>query len=141
MTVLLVTDDEALVTAAARPLERAGIAPGEVGYINQHGTGSRQNDQVEDAAIARVFGPGMRCSSTKGATGHTLGAAGILEIAISVLALRDGFLPGNANLQALDPVFQGQVAKDSIDGEARYALNNSFGFGGSNCSIILARSP
>jgi 3-oxoacyl-[acyl-carrier-protein] synthase I len=126
--------------AMHRALERAGIAPGVVDYINQHGTGSRQNDQVEDAAIARVFGPGMRCSSTKGATGHTLGAAGILEIAISVLALRDGFLPGNANLRALDPGFLGQVATETIDGDVRYALNNSFGFGGSNCSIILARS-
>jgi 3-oxoacyl-[acyl-carrier-protein] synthase I len=127
--------------AMRKALERAGIGAGEVGYINQHGTGSRQNDQVEDAAIARVFGSGMRCSSTKGATGHTLGAAGILEIAISVLAMRDGFVPGNANLQTLDAGFQAHIARDSVDAEVRYALNNSFGFGGSNCSIILAWAP
>ena len=127
--------------AMRKALERAGIAPGKVGYINQHGTGSRQNDQVEDAAIARVFGPGMRCSSTKGATGHTLGAAGILEIAISVLAMRDGFVPGNANLETLDAAFRARIVKDSANADIRYALNNSFGFGGSNCSILLARAP
>jgi 3-oxoacyl-[acyl-carrier-protein] synthase-1 len=126
--------------AMRKALERAGIAPDAVDYINQHGTGSRQNDQVEDAAIARVFGPGRTCSSTKGATGHTLGAAGILEIAISVLALRDGFVPANANLQTLDPAFLCRVPRDSTDGDLRYALNNSFGFGGSNCSVILERA-
>lgn len=126
--------------AMRKALERAGIAASDVDYINQHGTGSRQNDQVEDAAIARVFGPGMRCSSTKGATGHTLGAAGILEIAVSVLAMRDGFVPANTNLRTLDPSFQSQVAPDARDGNIRHALNNSFGFGGSNCSILLARA-
>jgi 3-oxoacyl-[acyl-carrier-protein] synthase-1 len=126
--------------AMRKALERAGIGAADVDYINQHGTGSRQNDQVEDAAIARVFGPGMRCSSTKGATGHTLGAAGILEIAISVLAMRDGFLPANTNLRTLDPMFQSRVARKTQDSTVRHALNNSFGFGGSNCSILLART-
>lgn len=120
-------------------LERASLTPDRVDYINQHGTGSRQNDQVEDAAIARVFGPGMRSSSTKGATGHTLGAAGILEIAISYLGMRDGFVPGNANLETLDPGFAGRVERDCAAGDIRYALNNSFGFGGSNCSLLLGR--
>lgn len=127
--------------AMRKALERAGIQPSDVDYVNQHGTGSRQNDQVEDAAIARVFGPGMRCSSTKGATGHTLGAAGILEIAISVLAMRDGFVPANTNLRTLDPAFHSLVAPETQDGAIRRALNNSFGFGGSNCSILLARAP
>ena len=120
-------------------LERAGLEPGSVDYINQHGTGSRQNDQSEDAAIARVFGDGMRCSSTKGATGHTLGAAGILEIAICCLAMHGGFIPGNVNLQTLDPEFRCRVEAAAAPGEVRYALTNSFGFGGSNCSILLGR--
>jgi 3-oxoacyl-[acyl-carrier-protein] synthase-1 len=120
-------------------LERAGLAPGRVDYINQHGTGSRQNDQSEDAAIARVFGSGMRCSSTKGATGHTLGAAGILEIAICCLAMREGFIPGNVNLKTLDPEFRCHVEAAATPGEVRHALTNSFGFGGSNCSILLGR--
>ena len=120
-------------------LKRASLTPGDVDYINQHGTGSRQNDQVEDAAIARVFGSGMRSSSTKGATGHTLGAAGILEVAISYLGMRDGFIPGNANLRTLDPGFEGHVERDCRPGDIRYSLNNSFGFGGSNCSLLLGR--
>jgi 3-oxoacyl-[acyl-carrier-protein] synthase-1 len=125
--------------AMRRALEMAGLAPGAVDYINEHGTGSRQNDQVEDAAIARVFGDGMRSSSTKGATGHTLGAAGILEIAICCLAMRHGFIPGNVNLQALDPAFRCRVEAATTVRAVRHALNNSFGFGGSNCSILLGR--
>lgn len=125
--------------AMRKALERAGLAPGQVDYINQHGTGSRQNDQVEDAAIARVFGRGMRCSSTKGATGHTLGAAGILEIAVGYLAIRDGFVPGNVNLRTLDRDFAADVESETRPGTVRYAMNNSFGFGGSNCSILMGR--
>jgi 3-oxoacyl-[acyl-carrier-protein] synthase-1 len=120
-------------------LERARLAPNRVDYVNQHGTGSRQNDQSEDAAIARVFGSGMRCSSTKGATGHTLGAAGILEIAICCLAMRNGFIPGNVNLETLDPEFRCRVEAAATPGDVRHALTNSFGFGGSNCSILLGR--
>lgn len=118
-------------------LDRAAITPAQVDYINLHGTGSRQNDQAEDAAVGRLFGDGQRCSSTKGATGHTLGAAGILEIAICCLAMRKSFIPGNANLQRLDPDFHTRIEPDAADGTVRYALNNSFGFGGSNCSILL----
>lgn len=125
--------------AMRKALERANLAPDQIDYINQHGTGSRQNDQVEDAAIARVFGSGKPCSSTKGATGHTLGAAGILEIAMSYLAMGHGFIPGNTNLRELDPDFAGHVERETRPGEVRYALNNSFGFGGSNCSILLGR--
>lgn len=122
-----------------RALDCAGLAPERIDYVNQHGTGSRQNDQVEDAAIARVFGDGQRCSSTKGATGHTLGAAGILEVAICVLALRRGFHPGNTNLGAADPAFRCSFNRDPLSASPGCVLNNSFGFGGSNCSLVLGR--
>ncbi len=122
-----------------RALESAGLAPESIDYVNQHGTGSRQNDQAEDAAIARVFGDGLRCSSTKGATGHTLGAAGILEVAICVLALRRGFLPANTNLGTADPSFRCAVVQDPLAASPACVLNNSFGFGGSNCSLVLGR--
>jgi len=118
-------------------LDRANIASSQVDYINLHGTGTRQNDQAEDAAVGRLFGDGQRCSSTKGATGHTLGAAGIMEIAICCLAMQKSFIPGNANLQRLDPDFHTRIEPETTDGAVRYALNNSFGFGGSNCSILL----
>lgn len=120
-------------------LERAGLKPDQVGYINQHGTGTRQNDRAEDIAITQVFGEGMLCSSTKGATGHTLGAAGILEIAICCLAIERGFLPGNVNLQEADPDFRSRIVAKTEPGRIDSALNNSFGFGGSNCSILLGR--
>jgi 3-oxoacyl-[acyl-carrier-protein] synthase-1 len=118
-------------------LDRAGVAPAQVDYINLHGTGSRQNDQAEAAAVVRLFGEGQRCGSTKGATGHTLGAAGILEIAICCLAMRNSFIPGNANLRHLDPDVRTRIEPEAETGAVRYALNNSFGFGGSNCSILL----
>lgn len=118
-------------------LARAGLAPRQVDYINQHGTGSRQNDRAEDAAIARVFGDGMRCGSTKGASGHTLGAAGILEIAICCLAMRDGFVPGNVGLETRPADFRGRIECNPERRLLGHVLNNSFGFGGSNCSVLL----
>jgi 3-oxoacyl-[acyl-carrier-protein] synthase-1 len=127
--------------AMREALARAGLAPGQIDYLNQHGTGTRQNDQSEDAAVARVFGSGMRCSSTKGATGHTLGAAGIVGAAICIAALREGIVPGNTNLVELDPAFLCRVEPETADAELRYALSNSFGFGGSNCSLIFGAAP
>jgi 3-oxoacyl-[acyl-carrier-protein] synthase-1 len=118
-------------------LKRAGLTPDRVDYINQHGTGTRRNDKAEDTAIARVFGEGMRCSSTKGATGHTLGAAGILEIAICCLAMKEGFFPPNVNLRAIDPEFLCRVDGTTARGSLKTTMSNSFGFGGSNCSIVL----
>lgn len=120
-------------------LGNAGLGPGHIGYVNQHGTGTRQNDLVEDGAIARVFGDGMRCSSTKGATGHTLGAAGITEAAVCAIALTRGLLPGNVNLTELDPAFRCRVAPETEPGALRYALSNSFGFGGNNCSLVFGK--
>ncbi|MDZ7713402.1 MAG: beta-ketoacyl-[acyl-carrier-protein] synthase family protein [Rhodovibrio sp.] len=120
-------------------LHRAGLNPAAVDYINQHGTGSTQNDRSEAQAIARIFGHAIACSSTKGATGHTLGAAGIVETAICVAALAHGLRPGNANLETLDPEIEMAVQPESAPAEIAVALMNSFGFGGSNCSLLLGR--
>lgn len=118
-------------------LARAGLAPEAIDYINLHGTGSDINDQVEDRAVAGVFGAVVPCSSTKGWTGHLLGAAGIVEAVIACLCLRHGFLPGNINLRTVDPGFRSQVLTASRRQEVRRVLSNSFGFGGSNCCLIL----
>jgi 3-oxoacyl-[acyl-carrier-protein] synthase-1 len=120
-------------------LARARIGGEQIDYVNQHGTGSRQNDASEAAAIARVLGPEVRCSSTKGATGHTLGASGIVEVGICCAALAHGFRPGNANLADLDPEIGVAVQAAADDAAVRIALTNSFGFGGSNCTLVLAR--
>ena len=120
-------------------LARAGLRPDQVDYINLHGTASRQNDEVEAALIARRFPAATRASSTKGWTGHTLGAAGILEAAITLIALERGFAPGTLNTHELDPVCGPQIRIDNGEADLRIALSNSFGFGGNNCCLAFAR--
>jgi 3-oxoacyl-[acyl-carrier-protein] synthase I len=121
-------------------LARAGIGPDAVDYINLHGTASRQNDEVEAAMIARRFSARTRASSTKGWSGHTLGAAGILEAVFSLLALKRGLVPGTLNSRHLDPVCGPQIVLDNEQRELRIALSNSFGFGGNNCCLAFARA-
>jgi 3-oxoacyl-[acyl-carrier-protein] synthase-1 len=121
-------------------LRRAALAPDQVDYINLHGTASRKNDEVEAGVIARMFPATTIASSTKGWTGHTLGAAGIVEAAITLLALEHSMLPGTLNTRTLDAVCGPQVRIDNVEREARRGLSLSFGFGGSNCALAFARS-
>ena len=128
----------------ARALEDAGMAPEEVDYINAHGTSTPTGDLAEAAAVQRLFGKGARpvtMSSTKSMTGHLLGAAGGIEAAFSVLALRDGIIPPTINLDQPEPACAGL---DLVPHEARQerlgaVLTNSFGFGGTNGSLIFRR--
>ena len=90
--------------------------------------------------MAAVFGASVPCSSTKGATGHTLGAAGALEAVVCALALVDGFVPGSSGTRELDPAIALRVQLHSAPAGLRHALTNSFGFGGSNCSLVLGRA-
>ena len=120
-------------------LARAGLAPDDVDYINLHGTASAKNDEVEAALVARRFGPRTHASSTKGFTGHTLGAAGIVEAAFSLLAIESGLMPGTLGAEQLDPACGPQVRLQAACGEVRVALSNSFGFGGTNCVLVFAR--
>lgn len=126
--------------ALADALERAGIAASAVDYINLHGTASQKNDEVEARVVADLFPPTTFASSTKGWTGHTLGAAGIVEAAITLLALEHGLAPGTLNTQELDPECGPQIQCDNAERTVRHALSFSFGFGGSNCVLALARS-
>lgn len=118
-------------------MQDAGLEARDVDYINLHGTGSRVNDTVEARAVMGLFGDSTPCSSTKGWTGHTLGAAGITEAVISLLAIREGFLPGNLNLHRQDPEIRTNVLANSADVPVRRVLSNSFGFGGNNCSLLF----
>ena len=129
------------ILAMEAALARAALEPGDIDYVNLHGTGSRANDRVEDLAICSIFGAAVPSSSTKGWTGHALGAAGITEAVISSLCLREGFIPPNLGLENLDPDFRGAVQRRPLDRPIQRVLSNSFGFGGSNCSIILGRLP
>ena len=120
-------------------LARAGIAAAEVDHINLHGTASAKNDEVEAALVARRFPARTHASSTKGCTGHTLGAAGIVEAAASLLAIEHGFLPGMANTRTLDAACGPQIRIEPARGPVRLALSNSFGFGGNNCVLVFGR--
>lgn len=121
-------------------LARAGLQPAEVDYVNLHGTASLKNDEVEAALIARGFPPSTRASSTKGFTGHTLGAAGILEAVIALLAIGHGLVPGNLGGREPDPACGRQFAWRNEARAVDVALSNSFGFGGNNACLAFARA-
>jgi 3-oxoacyl-[acyl-carrier-protein] synthase I len=118
-------------------LTRAQLTPRDIDYINLHGTASQKNDEVEARLVADLFTPQTFAASTKGWTGHTLGAAGIVEAAISLIALEHGLLPGTLNSQTLDPICGPQIRCDNAQARARRALSFSFGFGGSNCVLVF----
>ena len=121
-------------------LSDAGLEPSDIDYINLHGTGTPSNDRSESQAVTSVFGTAIPCSSTKGATGHTLGAAGALEAVIGALALRRGLMPAGVNTRQVDPALSAHYLTRSRTGPLARVLSNSFGFGGTNCSLILGRA-
>ncbi len=121
-------------------LDRAGLEPSDIGYINLHGTASLKNDEVEAGVVRELFPAETVASSTKGWTGHTLGAAGIVEAAISMLALEKGLLPGTLNSDMFDPACGPQIRSENVERHVKHALSFSFGFGGSNCVLAFSRS-
>jgi 3-oxoacyl-[acyl-carrier-protein] synthase-1 len=125
--------------AMQRALASAGLQTGEIDYINLHGTATKSNDASEARAVADVFGDRVACSSTKGWTGHLLGAAGITEAIISMLAVEQGFVPGSLNTQRVDPAMAIDYLIENSARSINRVLSNSFGFGGSNCSLVLGR--
>jgi len=118
-------------------LARASVQSEDVDYINLHGTGTMANDAAEDKGVVTVFGTDTPCSSTKGWTGHTLGAAGIMEAGISMLCIKHGFTPRSLNTQSKDPQLQANVLMATGHRAVKKVLSNSFGFGGSNCSLLF----
>src|SRR5271165_1779801 len=121
-------------------LSAAGLEPGAIDYINLHGTGTPSNDRSESLAVTHVFGTALPCSSTKGATGHTLGAAGALEAVISALAVQTGLMPGGVQTAHLDPALTALYIRENRRAPLRRVMSNSFGFGGTNCSLIVGRA-
>ena len=118
-------------------LADAGLTALDIDYVNLHGTGTPSNDRAESLAVGAVFGSTLPCSSTKGATGHTLGAAGALEAVISAWCLQESLLPGGLHIRHLDPELAVNYLTANRRVPARRMLSNSFGFGGVNCSLIL----
>jgi 3-oxoacyl-[acyl-carrier-protein] synthase I len=125
--------------AMQRALDAAGLRPSDIDYINLHGTATKTNDAGEGRAVSDLFGAQTPCSSTKGWTGHLLGAAGITEAIISILAIHNDFIPGSLNTRDLDSSVDIDYRLENSPGRLMRVLSNSFGFGGSNCSLIIGR--
>lgn len=123
-------------------LNEARLKPEDIGYINAHGTATNKGDTVETSAIKKVFGDKLPyVSSTKGATGHMMGAGGITEVISCVKAIETGILPPTINLNEVDPECAGIdfVANTAKKADISYAMSNAFGFGGQNSSVIVGK--
>ncbi len=123
--------------AIAAALESARLSPEDIDYVNLHGTGTRTNDSAEDIAVVKTIGGKTPCSSTKGSTGHTLGAAGAVEIILSALAIQEQIIPGGVTTEVTDPGLHCNFVRTPRPAGIRRVLSNSFGFGGSNCALII----
>ncbi|MGH8822541.1 MAG: beta-ketoacyl synthase N-terminal-like domain-containing protein, partial [Rhodoferax sp.] len=127
--------------AMQQALDSAGLQAAQIDYINLHGTATPGNDAAEGLAVAAVFGAATPpCSSTKGATGHTLGAAGALEAVISALSLQQGLMPAGVHTEHVDPALGVHYLLDDREQRVSNVLSNSFGFGGTNCSLVFGRA-
>lgn len=127
------------LAAMQQALNMAGMEAGQVDYINLHGTATKSNDAAEGLAVAKLFGAKVACSSTKGHTGHALGAAGIVEAALCAMAMEHGITPAGVNTREVDPSIAINYQLKNSPQAPQVVLSNSFGFGGSNCSLVLVK--
>ncbi|MGX2041535.1 beta-ketoacyl-[acyl-carrier-protein] synthase family protein [Methylocaldum sp. MU1018] len=125
--------------AMRKAMQRAGVEPAAIDYVNLHGTATQANDAAEDKAVSGIFGATVPCSSIKGWTGHTLGAAGIVNVVVSCLSLREGFVPRSLNTGRVDPEIASWIATEELRRPVRTVLSNAFGFGGNNASLVLGK--
>jgi 3-oxoacyl-[acyl-carrier-protein] synthase-1 len=132
-------EGQGAVASMRAALASANVDAGEVDYVNLHGTGTVANDNSESRAVCTVFGMQMPCSSTKGWTGHTLGAAGIVESAIAMLCIEHGFMPRSLNTRTKDPGIEAAILLENRHAPVRKVMSNSFGFGGNNCSLLFGQ--
>jgi len=126
--------------AMQNALTDAGLQPEDIGYINLHGTGTPDNDLAESKAVRRLFAVPPPLSSIKGATGHSLAAAGGLEAVVSAIAVTQGLMPANTGLQKVDPLLGLTPLASPAEGSVKAVLSNSFGFGGNNGSLVIGAS-
>jgi 3-oxoacyl-[acyl-carrier-protein] synthase II len=135
-------DGDAALASMSAACARAGVAPEQVDYVNAHGTATPQNDATEAAAINRWAGQraaSLPVSSTKASIGHLLGAAGAVEAVVCLMALRGQWLPPQAAINTPDPACRFKIVRQPADARIEIALSNSFGFGGSNASLVFRR--
>lgn len=120
-------------------LDSSNLSTSDIDFIHLHGTATIANDQTEDRAVTTMFQADTPCGSTKGWTGHTLGAAGAVEVVLGDLCLQHGLLPGCLNTTNVDPRFSSGVLLENQERPIRYIMSNFFGFGGNNCTLILGK--
>ena len=134
-------DGDGAYDAMRQALQRAGLQPSDIGYVNAHGTGTPNNDASESQALKRLFGAQLPpVSSTKGQTGHTTSASGGIEAVFCLLALQEGFVPGNAGFTT---PFEGGIVPQRTSAPApalRHVLCNAFGFGGNDSSLLISKA-
>ena len=128
------------ILAMQGALQSANVNSSAIEYVHLHGTATKANDTTEDQAVSKVFGPQIPCSSTKGWTGHTLGAAGGIESVIAALCLEHQFLPGTLNTKTVDPHFTSNLLLHNHERPVKKLMTNFFGFGGNNCSLLFGTS-
>ena len=126
--------------AMRKALEHAGLAPEAIGLVNAHGTGTGQGDSSEASALSRLFGARVPVVSTKGYTGHVLGAAGAVEAALCLLSLQHGRAPASLGADPIDAALPIAVLQRARSFELQHVLSNSFAFGGSNVSLVFGRA-
>jgi 3-oxoacyl-(acyl-carrier-protein) synthase len=129
-----------LAKAIQVALARSGLGPGQIDFVNAHGTGTRENDRIEGRLLARTFGDGVRFLSTKGFTGHALGAAGALEAVFTAAALVHGWLPASAGFAEPDPEIGVAPLRELTPVRGAFALSTSLAFGGMNAALLFART-
>lgn len=123
--------------AMTAALAESDIDASAVDFINAHGTGTVQNDAAEARAIAALFGDVVPVVSTKGFTGHMLGAAGATEVIFAIIAVEQGWIPASLGADPPDPAFTIRINRKRVKHPCRVALSNSFGFGGSNVAVLV----
>ena len=123
----------------AQALAQGGVTAEDVDYVNAHGTGTKHNDSAESCAVESLLGREVPVVSTKGYTGHTLGACGAVEAIFGIVAIEEGFLPASVGSTPRDPGIPLNIPSERVDLRPRFVLSNSFAFGGNNCSVLLGR--
>jgi 3-oxoacyl-[acyl-carrier-protein] synthase-1 len=127
--------------AMREALEQGGVEPARIDHVNAHGTATPANDVAEANAIVGLLGTSVPVSSTKGYTGHLLGAAGATEAVFAALAIERGFIPASLGAAPLDPAIRANIAVGAQRAAVRHVLSNSFAFGGVNVSVLLGAAP
>lgn len=130
-------DGAGLRTAIDLALAEAGVAPGDIAFVNSHGTGTQDNDLVEGRVLASLFGQSLKFLSTKGYTGHTLGAAGGIEAVFAAAGLRDGWIPASAGFVSADDAIPIAPVRSRTQVSGSYVLSTSLAFGGNNAALVI----